>query len=220
MILDHFLIVNRHKVGYSKIWPLGTRHLADSDVEDLLPRLNSSAIAPGLAYSANRLAGGQYVVVVGLRWPHLRDETGRPGLYFWHGVLCRLKGTEEQDPEGLSALLLGITRRYEMLIDAVGDIIQSVAIGSMDDEWAMELCRSAVDRLPALEKATSRAGHAARMEWAGVPGSINLRIPFPFHDLLAVPCLVELLTSHGVGTRVGGGDLLLPLEHRYGTVKK
>lgn len=161
-----------------------------------------------VAYSATRLRDNQILAAVGSHWPQHKDQYKRSGLSFWHGILCDLPKFDEQQVLAIANLLVGLTQRYEVNYLEIGKLVENWAMERPVDNWGKPLASLLAQKVP--DQITDEAERIIRAFWViqdQLPNRANLRVSFPFHAHLAIPCLLSLMLFRAEVRQIAGGML-------------
>ncbi len=190
--------VNQKTRGYTEIWPGGKAALGTRVVDEALPPLDTDAIPPCVAYTATKIAPDRVFLAVGSYWPRLTDEFSRPGLYFWHGLVCDLPEFGVRQVSELTSMLIGLVQWYETAYDLVGDLIEAIAKGRAEQGWLQEISRFGLGaKLPRDMRDIIRLCDVAG-------GRVNVTASLPLDKLAAIPVLLNLLCKGSIARIVGG----------------
>ena len=175
-------------------------------MDEALPAVDTRSTQPRLAYSAARMGSDQILVAVGCFWPEHRDEHGRAGLSFWHGILCDVSEVNHPQLLEIAGILMGLVGKYETQYEDIGKNIADLAVEKRtDDDW-----RAAVSQLISNTPSNFNSAEDDSIRTLGrnlalVPAQANIR--GSQHERLTIPCLLSLLAYREGVERIAGGML-------------
>jgi hypothetical protein len=97
-----------------------------------VPDLDEDFEPPRVAFSIARTGPSRFTAAVGGFWEKHKDEYGRAGLVYWHGVVCEIASFGPKEASELADLLVGLAQRLESSYEAIGEVIVGVADGRAD----------------------------------------------------------------------------------------
>jgi hypothetical protein len=203
------LKVNVAGTGYTNIWPVGSPMFDLRTLDASLPVMETRSAGKCIAYSATWVQTTQILIAVGVYWPQHKDEYGRAGLSFWHGVNC-IFSHQDKDIDILmriSDLLLGMVQKYEVDYERVGILLAQVAQKKETNDWVNVLTRMSLETSLNAKDFAQSAVYSFTHHLITVPNQTNLRVSIPFHADMVIPYLMILLLKRKGVQRIGGGKL-------------
>lgn len=205
----HFFKVNLASQGYKIIWSEDTPplDLGLETIDNSLSHPTTSGSSPNVSYSAAKLDRTHILLSIGSYWAEHHDEYGRPGLFFWHGVVCILPEIDIEEVERISDLLVHLIYKYINEYDRFGRIIANLAIQEQNKGLISTFTQLTQQEPPKLDKIWEDAIDKFINNLSRVPTSANLRMESSSHYKLMAPFLVCLLLYQDDVLHVAGGNL-------------
>lgn len=213
MEIYQFFKTNIAGQGYSRIWVEKPSKLLVDEVllDELLPsptqRLEAGNRSLPIAYTAKKLGETQIFLGIGLQFPNSKDEYGRQGLYFWHGVITALSSDSRDSCNRISALLLGLIRRYEYSYVHIQKNVSSLAEADYGIDWTDSIANWVFDVDSALEPYTQDLIDNFEKILDRISHPSNFDIRYPFHSQLAIPLLITTLIQRNEVYGIAGGAI-------------
>jgi len=142
---------------------------------------------------------------VGCRWLNLSDEHGRPSLSFWHGFVVEHNTRYSDDAYMIASMLLHLMTFYQENFQQVGNRLGEIAKNpkSNVDNMIQDLMRIEDNSDKKIDTLTIDLVERISSGFLSINYPFNLKIPFPYSPLLAIPILVTLSIKRKVN--VAGG---------------
>lgn len=205
----HFFKVNLASQGYKIIWSGDTPPL-DLKLEIIDASLSHPAVSdssPNVVYSAAKLGKTSILLSVGSYWTEYHDEYGRPGLSFWHGILCILPRINQEQTGKISDLLIQLIHKYRNEYDRFGEIIANLATQEQDRRWISTFAQLNQQQPSKLDENWENSIDKFVNSLSIVPARANLKMESPLRYEFLVPFLICLLLYQDDVLRVAGGTM-------------
>lgn len=208
-IFPMFLKANIKGHGYIYKWSDEYSPPIDEEsLDKVLPVMDSSK-SNSIAYAVTRLSPNLLIIVVGVHWENQSDEFKRDGLSYWHGVLVDVGKGDYENLWQLSNILLGMLQRFDVGYNNYGELVGDLAKKKQDLNWESSLFHLMRNVQPSINDFEKKLALSFMERGKELRSKINLQVNFPFHPLVAVPCVLSMILFDSKIRRVGGGSLLI-----------